>query len=68
MKISKEQYQKAKTGLGKLEPKLKSAREIVTTWEKAVEGERREVTSVNVTPEGTELTYRKEARRDDAAA
>jgi len=64
MKITKEQYQKAKDIL----PKLRKAEDLVKTWEKAVEGERREVTSVNVEGNEVELTCRKEVRREDAAA
>lgn len=64
MRLTKEQYQKAKDSL----PKLRKAEQLVQTWENAVEGERREVTSVNVEGSEVELTYRKEVRRDDAAA
>lgn len=54
-RITKQQYENAKASL----PKLRKAEEIVTTWEKAVEGERKEVTSINVGNGHVELTYRK---------
>lgn len=56
MKITKEQYDKAKSSI----PKLQKAQGIVSAWEDAVAGEKRDVLSINVTPEGTELTYKKE--------
>lgn len=56
MKITKEQYDRAKKSL----PKLQKAQEIVTAWEKAVAGETREVSRVQITPSGAEVTYKKE--------
>jgi hypothetical protein len=57
LKITRETYEKNKAKL----PALLKAQEIVTVWETAVKGETRTVTSVSITDEGTELTYRKEA-------
>lgn len=56
MKITRKEYDKAKANL----PKLAKAQETVKEWEKAVEGETREVSQINVTPFGTEVTYKKE--------
>lgn len=59
MRITKDQYDKAKASI----PKLVKAQETVKEWEKAVEGETREVSQINVTPLGTEVTYKKETKR-----
>lgn len=56
MKITRKDYDKAKTSI----PKLTKAQETVKEWEKAVDGETREVSQINVTPFGTEVTYKKE--------
>ncbi len=55
MKITKEQYQKAKDSL----PKLRKVEELVKTWEKAVEGETGDVTSITISDEGIQVTHRK---------
>jgi len=64
VKITKEQYEKAKANL----PKLQKAQEIVTAWEKAVAGETREVSRITVTPFGAEVTYKKEESRVESEA